>query len=53
MSMDERHLEPCHEGVDIVAWVADQRDALLVAWQIATIGAKEQLDRIGLIEEIR
>src|ERR1700730_18247638 len=50
--LDEDHLEPCHEGVHVVPRVADERDALLVARQIATIDAKKQLGKIRLIVKI-
>src|ERR1700693_2747283 len=38
--------------MDIVTRVADERDALLVARQVAPTNAEEQFDRIVLIEEI-
>ncbi len=52
MRMDKGHLEACHEGVHIIARIADECDALLVARQIATAGCEKQLGWIGLIVKI-
>ena len=52
MRVDEGNLQPGHEGVDIVAGIADQRDTLLVAGKVAAIDAEEQFRRIRQIVEI-
>ena len=52
MRLNKRDLEARHEGMDIVSRVANERHALLVARQIATANAQQQLGWICLIEEI-
>ena len=48
---DERDLQLAHERVDVVPRVADQRDPLLVARQVAVV--LEQLRRIVALVEVR
>jgi hypothetical protein len=48
---DERDLHLAHEHVRVVPGIADQPDALLVAWDVAVV--LEQLRRIAAAEQVR
>src|SRR5439155_681809 len=52
MGADEGQLQAGHEGVHVVAGIADQGDSLLVAREVA-IDAGQEFRRIGLIEQVR
>ena len=47
--LDEPDLHLAHEGVHVVAWVADQRDSLLVARQVAVV-LEELRGVVALVE---
>jgi hypothetical protein len=50
--LKEGDLQAGHEGVHVVASIADERDALLVARHIAATGAQQQLGRISTVIEV-
>ena len=52
MRLDKADLESSHERVDVIPRIADERDALLVAWQIAPTIGKQQFGWIRLIVKI-
>ena len=52
MRSNKSDLEARHEGVHIIPWVADERQALLVARKIATSRRKQQFRRICPVVEI-
>src|SRR5438445_11288802 len=52
MRSNQGDLEARHEGVYIIPWVADERQALLVARQIAASRRKQQFRRISVVVEI-
>src|SRR5256714_14877975 len=52
MRSTQGDLEARHEGVHIIPWVADERQALLVARKIATSSPEQQFRRICLVVEI-
>ena len=48
---DEGQLQASHEGMHVVAWIADQGNALPIAEKII-VDSEQQLRRIRLVEQV-